>query len=216
MHAFDTYILCLSQHEIGDTDGLLSMWRGYGNNGKGAAIVFNSEKMNEVADSPLIISRVSYKSTKDRLHWINQKLNNFATLLNTTEISDAELPAAAHQLMERIKIFALFTKHCGFSEEREWRIAYLSERDKENRIRPMLGYTVNSHGIEPKLKFDVKPIPGLTRDDLTLDSLIEQIILGPSLSSRLSTQAICRMLESIDKKSLIGRLVASTTPYRPT
>jgi len=26
-HAFDTYILCLSEHIEGDTDGILSMWR---------------------------------------------------------------------------------------------------------------------------------------------------------------------------------------------
>jgi hypothetical protein len=29
-HAFDTNVFCLSEHEPTNTDGLLSMWRGYG------------------------------------------------------------------------------------------------------------------------------------------------------------------------------------------
>ena len=29
-HALDIYAFCLSEHDIGETDGILSMWRGYG------------------------------------------------------------------------------------------------------------------------------------------------------------------------------------------
>jgi hypothetical protein len=40
--AFDVYVFSCSEHddEIGD-DGLLSMWRGYGGDGNGVAIVFD-------------------------------------------------------------------------------------------------------------------------------------------------------------------------------
>jgi hypothetical protein len=41
-HAFDTYVFCLSEHDPANTDGLLSMWRGYGGQGNGAALVFNT------------------------------------------------------------------------------------------------------------------------------------------------------------------------------
>jgi hypothetical protein len=44
--AFDTYIFCLSQHRPTDNDGLLSMWRGYGGQGRGAAIVFDAGKVD--------------------------------------------------------------------------------------------------------------------------------------------------------------------------
>jgi hypothetical protein len=40
-HAFDTYVFCLSQHNPKNTNGLLSMWRAYGGQGNGAALVFN-------------------------------------------------------------------------------------------------------------------------------------------------------------------------------
>lgn len=38
-HVFDTYVMCFSEYESGDNDGLLSMWRGYGEDGAGAAVV---------------------------------------------------------------------------------------------------------------------------------------------------------------------------------
>jgi hypothetical protein len=44
-HVLDTYVLCLSEHAKDDTDGRLSMWRGYGGNGNGAAIVFDTAKI---------------------------------------------------------------------------------------------------------------------------------------------------------------------------
>ena len=40
---FDTYVFCLSEHALSNMDGLLSMWRGYGNHGDGVALVFDSK-----------------------------------------------------------------------------------------------------------------------------------------------------------------------------
>lgn len=40
-HVLNTYILCFSEHNASDNDGFLSMWRGYGNSGSGAALVAN-------------------------------------------------------------------------------------------------------------------------------------------------------------------------------
>jgi hypothetical protein len=60
-HAFDTYVFCLSEHDPKNTDGLLSMWRGYGGHGNGAALVFNTNFLTAPnLNSPLIIARVHY------------------------------------------------------------------------------------------------------------------------------------------------------------
>lgn len=45
-YILDTYVFCLSNHSSDDNDGRLSMWRGYGANGNGACIVFDTAQIN--------------------------------------------------------------------------------------------------------------------------------------------------------------------------
>jgi len=58
-HVLDTYVFCLSEHDRGDDDGLLSMWRGYAANGNGAAIGFDTGQLIARENTPLIIARVA-------------------------------------------------------------------------------------------------------------------------------------------------------------
>jgi hypothetical protein len=179
-HILDTYVFCPSNHSREDDDGRLSMWRGYGANGNGAAIVFDAGQINVSDKTPLIIAQVSYATTQARLDWLRNTLSRFEGLLARANIPDEKLHLAAYALFERIKIFALFTKHRGFIEEDEWRIVYLPDRDQEKRIQSMFHYWIGSRGVEPKLKFKVQPIAGLTADDLSLEKITDRIILGPS------------------------------------
>jgi hypothetical protein len=70
--ALDTYVLCLSEHDPTNEDGLLSMWRGYGGNGHGAAMVFDSSKLNNLPTSGVYIIKSSLwqRSRKD---WVDRK-----------------------------------------------------------------------------------------------------------------------------------------------
>lgn len=213
-HAFDVYVFCLTEHDRDNTDGLLSMWRGYGSNGNGAAIVFDTAQLNHVEGSALIISNVTYASREKRLKWIDEKLDAFAHLLAENNVPDDKLFLAAYALFERIKMFAICTKHHGFSEEKEWRVVYLRDRDHNKKFEHMLHYAIGKRGIEPKLKYKVQPIEGLTQADISLEKIIHQIVLGPAVSSPLAINAVRRMLEKVGKHKLSERLVASTTPLR--
>lgn len=213
-HAFDVYALCMARHDADDTDGLLSMWRGYGGNGNGAAIVFDTAKINATSGSPFVISVVEYASTDKRRELLNAKLAQFADILRAQNIPDDKLYLVAWIMFERIKLFALFTKHHGFKEEREWRVVYLKERDTQNKIAPLLHYAVTSRGLEPRLKFPVKPIEGITTDNLTLTKLIDRIILGPTANSPLAISTLFRVLDATGKGELKEKVVASTIPYR--
>lgn len=215
-HALDTYVFCLTEHDPQNTDGLLSMWRGYGGNGHSAALVFDTSKFEYIEGSfPLILSKVSYFPKEGRLKWIDEKLTEFAALLSEKPIPTEGLYLPAYALFERLKMFALFTKHHGFREEKEWRIVYLNERDGRKLLDPMLDYAVGRYGIEPKLKFKVAPIEGLTAKDLSLETIVTEIILGPTVSSPLAISSVCRMLEKVGKYELVGRVSHSTTPFRP-
>ncbi|MCO5398419.1 DUF2971 domain-containing protein [Ralstonia soli] len=214
-HAFDTYIVCLSKHEEPeDIDGRLSMWRGYGGNGDGAAIVFDVSKLAYNENSPLVLAPVDYLSTAKRREWITGKIDQAAGLIQAGAFPIEKLYLAAHALLERIKFFALFTKHDGFREEQEWRVVYMPERDKAGKLRDMFNYAVGPRGIEPKLRFKVGHIDGITAEDMSMEKVVKKIILGPSLSSDLAITAVKRMLTKNGKVELCDRVSASTTPYR--
>lgn len=214
-HVFDIYVFCLSEHDKDNTDGLLSMWRAYGSNGSGAAIVFDTAQATFLENSPLIISKVTYKSPDERRKWIDEKLVNLAELIKENDTPNDKLYLAASALFNRMKIFSIFTKHQGFIEEKEWRAVYLRERDLNKKMDDMLHYTVGKRGIEPKFKFKIKPIEGITKDDLSLEKIVSYIILGPSVSHPLSISAVQRMLEKVKKPTLASKLHASTIPFRP-
>lgn len=160
-HAIDTYVLCLSEHDPSNTDGLLSMWRGYGARGSGVALVFASAKLGAIEHSPLILGSVHYASHLQREEWIDGKLEQLAGVIRAHAPTDENLYAVAHAWIERLKLFSLFTKHDGFSEEREWRIVYMSERDRGGLLSQMLGYLITARGVEPKLKLKLTSIPGV-------------------------------------------------------
>jgi hypothetical protein len=208
VHAFDTYVLCFSEHQLEDTDGLLSMWRGYGNEGRGIALVIDTRNINVIDEPLFIISKVSYASRQERLNWINLKLTEFAALIEQLSLPDDQLPSASNALLERVKTFALFTKHRGFGEEHEWRFVHLKQYDRTNRLEQMLGYSIGKRGLEPKLKFKLAPIEGVTAPDLSLEKLVHEIIVGPSISNALTEKTLERMLVKNGQKNLVKCLRA--------
>jgi hypothetical protein len=48
------------------------MWRGYGGNGSGAAIVFDTAKLSPPEESPLILAQVHYGTTEKRRNWLRE------------------------------------------------------------------------------------------------------------------------------------------------
>jgi hypothetical protein len=215
-HAVDTYVFCLTQHDPYDSDGLLSMWRGYGGNGKGAAIVFDTSKFGgEVSDSPLAIAPVQYMSNLDSLAIMEKAVEDLAEYLEKNELPEDRLYLAAGAAFEAIKFHALSTKHHGFAEEREWRVVYARERDEQNKLVSMLSYVNGPRGVEPKLRLKVEHIPGVMNEGMSLSTVIHSIVLGPNASSPIAVNTVKRMVDKIGKPELADRVVASTIPYRP-
>lgn len=212
-HRFDTYILCLSEHRAADMDGRLSMWRGYGDAGKGVAVVFDATQVPRVETSPLLLSKIWYASLEERLDWYRAASHNISVIIQRERPTGNEIWVAAEVLFARLRMFALFTKHKGFEEEQEWRMAYLPERDPAGALKPYLSYHNGPRGVEPKLKLKMssKDTFGV---EISSDVLINRIILGPNSQSPLALLSAKRMLEATKRGALIGRLVASTIPYR--
>jgi hypothetical protein len=212
-HVIDIFIFCLSEHDRADDDGVLSMWRGYGGKGNDAAIVFDTAKLDARDDTPIIIAKVEYASTEMRRQWISQKIRQFADLLLVANVPTDELHIPAYHFFERLKLFALFTKHPGFKEEREWRVVYLPDRDTNHALTSIIDYWIGPRGLEPKLKLKIGPIPRITGGDFSLEKIVHQIILGPTLSNPLAKISIGQMVGKLSP-ALRSRISASMIPFR--
>tara|TARA_R110001592_G_scaffold10110_2_gene52742 strand:+ start:5140 stop:6108 length:969 start_codon:yes stop_codon:yes gene_type:complete len=215
-HVLNTYILCFSEHAPEDNDGLLSMWRGYGNSGSGAALVIDTSKINENPESPLIVGKVHYASKAERKKWINEKLISLADVISVHAKVKDDFFDAAWAWLHRLTSFALFTKHHGFHEEREWRVVYMSEKDRQQSLKKYFGHLATNRGIEPKLKLPINPILELKTENISLGILVNRIILGPSVSSALAANSLRQMLRNIGQPDLADRVVASGIPFRST
>jgi hypothetical protein len=212
---FENYLTKISNDGVFDVY-VLSMWRGYGANGTGAAIVFDTQELSYVEDSPLVLAQVEYGSKEKRLAWIDEKLDMFALLLAQSNLPAEQFYLPITKLLHRILLFALFSKHDGFMEEREWRLAYVGAWDSEEKLKSMIHYSIGENGIQPKLKLKIAGIEGVIADPISLEKIITQIILGPSISNHLSLMTVKRMLEILKRGEMAKKVERSSTPFRST
>lgn len=199
------------------------MWREYGSKGTGAALVFNTQKINYFPYSPLIIAKVAYKSRPEREAILRKELGNWANITLSLNLPPDRLHLAAYAAFGLAKFMALVTKHTGFDEEREWRVIYDAERDYFGYYKSCLGYFVGARGVEPKFKLSLgkvyTPEPPKTGQTLPvgqLTDMLEFILLGPSASSPLAKASFVRMLERNGKSAFGDKVLSSTIPLRPT
>jgi hypothetical protein len=130
-------------------------------------------------------------------------------------LPDDKLHLASYVAFSLVKALALITKHAGFCEENEWRVIYYPDRDVAGALKPFLKYHIGDRGVEPKLKYQIGHIANVSAPDLTLDHILDRIILGPSLSSPLARRSVERMLDIIGKPAFKTLLRSSGIPLRP-
>jgi hypothetical protein len=212
--ALDVYVFCFTEHPKDNTDGLLSMWRGYGGSGHSVALVFDTGKINWVATAPIFLLQVGYETYRNRVQSLNDLLAYWGRIVRDNKITDDLLWVAGVAAFSVIKLYSLTTKHSGFSEEKEWRAVYLQEADPNALLKPMMGYAIGDLGIEPKLKFKFEKNSAGNFPLSSMSDVLDRIILGPSISNSLARLSVQRMLQNIDKADLAPRVVASTIPLR--
>ena len=214
--SLDVYIFCLSHHIPGDNDGKLSMWRGYGADGRGVALIIDTAKIPADNGTPFVVAPVIYATSIDRTNWIKQKVSQFSEIVKKSEINNESIYFSSAQLFDRILLFSLYSKHKGFSEENEWRLAYLRNRDYSSIADIFLSYGIGPNGLEPKLKLDLKILGEKLGTSLSIDEISHGIILGPHVSSPLSSATFVRMLKNLGMIRMAASLANSSIPYRAT
>jgi hypothetical protein len=215
-HLFDVYVFCLSEHDPKNTDGRLSMWRGYGGAGKGVALIFKSDLFTLNAGSPLLFAKVRYGSDEDRLVDIKHAFTSCIDAIQKHNIPDENLHQVAFHMFELMMLLSLASKHHGFFEEQEWRVIYLPNRDTGGLLKDSFSYVVGRNGIEPKLRVKIEPLATEPEATWTFKDILDQIILGPSISSPLATRSVLRMMDTLKKPELKAKLRPSGIPLRPS
>jgi hypothetical protein len=219
-HVLDLYVICFSKHSCSDDDGQLSMWRGYGNQGKGAALVFDTSKLPVPDSSPLALGPVSYGTQEKRMSKISEKVDEVAKFLSSNTIPDGYVASVATELFERLCVFSVFSKHDGFREENEWRLVYLKKRDQpESKAEKLtyekyFSYFNGPSGMQPKLKLPIGELLGSIGQVVKFTDLIDRIIIGATAASPWAKLSVERMLISINMGNLIDKIKTSGIPFR--
>jgi hypothetical protein len=214
-HSFNLYIFCLSEYNFEKPDGSLSMWRGYGANGQGAALVFNTNFITPVEKSPLFFGKVEYLSVKERAIALNNIYRKCLDFLNKLPDKQEFRQYVGVQIFRLSLIHALTTKHHGFEEEYEWRIIYFPDFDVLNLMKDCFCYVRKGNCIEPKLKFPIEPLQIEPRQTWSFDTIVDRIVLGPTHYSYLALNSAKRMLQNLGKPNFAEKIWVSEIPYRP-
>jgi Protein of unknown function (DUF2971) len=212
----DTYVFCLSFHdEEKDSNGRLSMWRAYGAEGHGAALVFDTAPLgNQTIGAPMFLTDVQYRTEQERDTDLEGLVERWLDACQKYDLQTVDIADLAKILFQIIILYALSTKHKGFEEEREWRLIYAKQFDPQELLKEFITYNIGQRGIEPKLKVPIEKIPVPGVPDISLELLLKHIIVGPSLSSPLALASVRKMLKGIRGGKFIDKVSASTIPFR--
>lgn len=209
-----TFMASLSEHNREEEYGRLSMWRAYGGNHAGVALIFNTGFIEIQEATGLVTSPVLYA---------DQRIfdTEFETIVASLEgESDfvREFPSTTLSVViSAVLRFAVqSTKHLGFSEEEEWRI--ISDANLQ------LSAAMGIDGIVQEKIVDLKGIPQIIRyidlspyqrdssHPLHLSRILNHIIIGPSAFPETVELAFKKKLSALDADNV--RVVRSDIPLR--
>lgn len=205
---------CWTQHSPDETDGVLSMWRGYGGNGRGLAIEINTAKFKPIQTSPVLLLKVSYGDSRRRRDEIEKLFAEWCGIIANTNIAEELLYLASYELFQLSLLYALSSKHAGFSEENEWRFVYMPDRDTDKALEPYIQYALVRGRAEPKLKLELKPISGVLDEGFSLAGVVHGAILGPGQNDALSVSGFRFLLQRINRGDFVSLLKVSGIPFR--
>ena len=211
---------CTTKDEWIFQNGLLSQWRGYGQDG-GYAIVFDAARLHSLLtvehekyyEERLLLADVQYGMTRfpqvkdEQISEHIKKLTTWAHSRLSRDATEAENQEAA----ESNSVLSILCKHRGFEEEKEVRIV-VSEPSVKIGPDPLNQSGKPYRKVKSYLRNGV-PVPCVHLfEDVELDALpIRRVIVGPH-PEKLDRKSAVELL--LRNHNIDAEVLASDTPFR--
>lgn len=223
------YLFCFCVHKgtYAQQNGLLSMWREYGEEG-GYAIVFNREKVDEYLKemdkqesnymAASLLKKITYLRKKDSKIPIPADIRKDSDQLKKLLINrliplywkqspnemDEAQEMEAYQAVLRLIIFI---KHRSFYEEREFRLCLWP------RLKKHLPPKDKQFAVESKIRKRGSAIISYVEFPIVLKGVLKEIIIGPQRDMETKQKFLKNYLQSQGLSKIKVR--ASDIPYLP-
>jgi hypothetical protein len=199
----DTYVLSLALHEGHQAvDGVLSMWARYGGPDN-VCLVFSPTVITPRNDMGLVLSPVMYGGPDAFLHHFGEFCGRLESALPRLRRIDRRL--LLHNLKRAIAFAVCSTKHQSFDEEKEWRVLFAPEANRnllpEQRVR--------IRGVDQT----VFKIPLSYVGDMA--TLIERIVINPIADYKAASALLAPSLGRAGIPNPSARVLKSAIPIRP-
>ena len=203
----NTYILCLSEHDLEkDKIGKLSMWRGYGSGG-GVALILKKETV--VMDlSPFNIETtpveyLDYEGFKGKLREVIRNVEAHEGELGNVDI--------ASEILYSMRYAVLSVKHPIFAEEREWRVFGTAENLDLGKpaIRAVRGT------MQPIYEIPLTDKPTTDKENgYSINESLQEIIVGPTPQPTVTRTALETLLSDCGVQNATQKIRYTELPYR--
>lgn len=207
----NTFLLSLSEHDVSDVVGLLSMWRAYGG-ASNVCLLLRAEALGtDQTAYEADITAVDYTGPDGFIQRFMRVVKGVERNLDELIKLDSEL--VAFNWKRVLDDFVLSTKHPSFAEEREWRVIF---QKRENPSRPAPpSKIVSVNGIVQVVHYlPMQNVPEAGINNATLDEILERIIIVPTPNANLVWEAFVNQLRDAGVTNPEQRVVTSNIPLR--
>lgn len=209
------YIACFSKN--GD---LLSQWRAYDNHGKGIAVGFETDELDNFHAIDISMKNIEYNESIQKnviTEIITIALNYFEQTKEMFDWKGYDYEyLVSTSIIEFLKEFISTYKHPTFSEEKEFRIEYCVDGNMNKIEDQELMFRATEHLLIPFLKIPFIDSHEVSDSEAPLIKKkklpIKKIIIGPSLNFDLNSESIQNLLSKNGYKDI--EIVESKIPYR--
>lgn len=207
----NTYVTSLSEHKSGqeDTYGRLSMWRAFGGSSGKVALVISVPWFSPGAERlKLMFNPVAYFTEEEIAKEVDSVIDNMR--------SNAQFLGQVRPL-EWISgvVYGMFLsavtclKHCGFQEEREWRVIH----GAFPLFSDLMENSIECIGGVPQRVFKL-PLEERISPEIDFSHIFDRLIIGPTQFPTAMRWAFIEKLARAGVKDPDSKVVISDIPIR--